>query len=50
MYAAGLVHVINLYMQGENAKHKANIVTLCQNPGPASDAQLEGYVREALSS
>lgn len=47
---AALVHVVNLYMQAENVKHKQNIVTLCQTPGPASDAQLQGYVREALSS
>jgi len=47
-FSQALIHVVNLYFQKEHAEHLKNIVELAKTPGASSDAQLQGYVREAL--
>ncbi|KAF8519048.1 linoleate diol synthase [Hysterangium stoloniferum] len=47
-YAQALVNVVAFYLDGEGATHRKNIETLATVTGPAADAQLRGYVREAL--
>ncbi|TDL21825.1 linoleate diol synthase [Rickenella mellea] len=43
-----LINMVNLYLQPEFAKHKANIEALIQNNDPKSNSTLEGYARESL--
>ncbi|KAF8578807.1 linoleate diol synthase [Ramaria rubella] len=47
-FAQSLVHVVNFYLEEEHATHRKNIEALIQTAGPSADAQLQGYVREAL--
>jgi len=45
---AGLVHVINFYMDKKNAEHKKQMCELAHVNRKDVDALFEGYVREAL--
>jgi len=45
---AGLVHVINFYMDKKNTEHKKQMCELAHVNRKDVDALFEGYVREAL--
>ncbi|KAH7103029.1 putative linoleate diol synthase [Auriculariales sp. MPI-PUGE-AT-0066] len=47
-YAQGLVHVINFYLEPQQAEHKKKLSELACNEKSSVNTLFEGYVREAL--
>ncbi|KIM34230.1 hypothetical protein M408DRAFT_59813 [Serendipita vermifera MAFF 305830] len=43
-----LVHVINFYLNAENAEHRERIISAALGDENVSNAEMEGYVREAI--